>query len=434
MKDAIALGLHIRNEDPNLNDSKRETRIRTWWSLYCLDRLVTVILGRPSALRDDGCSVPLPLPIKEDQLATFFANIAINDPPKSHGLEDLRQKSSASGAVCPLMHFITSGEAAVSVNTDHFFKSRVELAIITGEVLAELYSASSGENSWHQAQGKIQDLIKTIDQWREKAFPKEFDFLVPLSADTPFLRERLTLGFFYNSAKILAGRPCLCPLNDRIEHQTMQSKELNIKEARACVNAARATVDLLPDKPDPVLLYRNGPWWCQIHLLMQAASILMLELSFNCEHMQHDKQNIVNALKKLGRWLHKMGENSRAAERAFKHLSELTPKVNVDLSPPAVPHVQSHLDAKYPQHELLVDPMQSLHGVHGVVDFMDVNHTLQLPQGTSTTQPFTTYDSMNYGVAQPVYDEFGILNYASWPAALGGGQQNGFGGDGGQGM
>ncbi|KAJ9660982.1 hypothetical protein H2201_006710 [Coniosporium apollinis] len=434
VKDAIALGLHIRNEDPNLNDSKRETRIRTWWSLYCLDRLVTVILGRPSALRDHECSVPLPLPIKEDQLATFFANMATSDPPKSHGLEDLRQKSPASAAVSPLMHCVTGGEAAVPLNTDHFFKGRVELAIITGKVLTELYTASSGENSWHQAQSKIQDLVKSIDRWREKALPKEFDFSRPLAADGPFLRERLTLGFFYYSAKILAGRPFLCLVNDRIEHQTMQSKELNNKEARACVNAARAMVGLLPDKPDPAFLYKNGPWWCQIHLLMQAASILMLELSFNCGHMPHDKQNIVNALKKLGRWLHTMGKDNRAAERAFHHLSELAAKVGVDLTPPAVPLAQDVPDAKFPRHEPFLDPMQGMHGLHGVTDFMDVNHTFQPQYSTSVTQPFTTYDSMNYGTALPAYDEFGILTYASWPSALGGGYQNGFGGDGGQGQ
>ncbi|KAJ9641099.1 hypothetical protein H2199_005767 [Coniosporium tulheliwenetii] len=413
-RDAIALGLHIRNEDPNIDHFKRETRIRMWWSLYTLDRLVTVISGRPSAVRDDECSVPFPLPIKEDHLATFFAETPTSDPPRSHGLEDLRRKSSDAEAVPPRLYYITGGPQAVRVITDHFLKSHVELAVITGKLITELYTASSGERSWTQAQDKIRNLGKEIDYWREKAFPKQFNFSGPLSADIPFLRERLTLGFFYYSAKMLAGRPCLYSINDRIEHQTMQSKEFNIDEARACVNAARAMVDLLPDKPDPVFLYKNGPWWCQVHLLMQASSILMLELSFSCEHMRHEKRQIVDSLKKLVRWLRRMGEDNNAADRACDHivrlLEKVAPKIDVDVSDivsppsaPAMPIAQVFFGPTNPFQPPFTDQPQDMQGMMGLAHF---DHGFQPQYQTNVQQPSTTYQPLYDGNMQAAYDSF----------------------------
>ncbi len=61
---AQGIGLHVETEDakpprgqPHL---KAEVRRRIWHSLYVLDRLLALQLGRPPAVHDDDCNVSLP--------------------------------------------------------------------------------------------------------------------------------------------------------------------------------------------------------------------------------------------------------------------------------------------------------------------------------------------------------------------------------------
>lgn len=65
----VKIGLSVRfaqglrlNQEPaeNLKISEQETRRRTFWSLYVLDRLVSVGPNRPPVFLDDDCTVHLP--------------------------------------------------------------------------------------------------------------------------------------------------------------------------------------------------------------------------------------------------------------------------------------------------------------------------------------------------------------------------------------
>lgn len=64
---AQSVGLHVdlkaAKKDRNVGDSEsetQETRRRVWYSLYVLDRLVALQLGRPPAISDEDCYVSLP--------------------------------------------------------------------------------------------------------------------------------------------------------------------------------------------------------------------------------------------------------------------------------------------------------------------------------------------------------------------------------------
>ena len=59
---AQAIGLHVEL-DPRVKSQapwKAEARRRVWYSLYVLDRLLSLQLGRPPAIHDDDCHVLLP--------------------------------------------------------------------------------------------------------------------------------------------------------------------------------------------------------------------------------------------------------------------------------------------------------------------------------------------------------------------------------------
>ena len=51
---------------------KAEVGRRTWYSLYVLDRLLSLQLGRPPAIHDDDC--PRSLPSRTDEAGTDWEN------------------------------------------------------------------------------------------------------------------------------------------------------------------------------------------------------------------------------------------------------------------------------------------------------------------------------------------------------------------------
>jgi hypothetical protein len=57
---ALALGLHLRNEDPAADESMREYRSQIWWSLHAIECLVSSITGRPPVAKSEDCTVPHP--------------------------------------------------------------------------------------------------------------------------------------------------------------------------------------------------------------------------------------------------------------------------------------------------------------------------------------------------------------------------------------
>lgn len=66
-----SIGLHVNVEEPSVaeagtpQDSYSESRARVWYCLYVLDRLLALQLGRPPAISDQDCHVPIPHPLAE---------------------------------------------------------------------------------------------------------------------------------------------------------------------------------------------------------------------------------------------------------------------------------------------------------------------------------------------------------------------------------
>lgn len=66
-----SIGLHVNVEEPSVaeagtqQDSYSESRARVWYCLYVLDRLLALQLGRPPAISDQDCHVPIPHPVAE---------------------------------------------------------------------------------------------------------------------------------------------------------------------------------------------------------------------------------------------------------------------------------------------------------------------------------------------------------------------------------
>lgn len=60
---AISLGLHQEVDDPGMDIVEREHRRRVWWSVYSMDRILSVKSGNPISIHDEDIDVAWPGPI-----------------------------------------------------------------------------------------------------------------------------------------------------------------------------------------------------------------------------------------------------------------------------------------------------------------------------------------------------------------------------------
>jgi hypothetical protein len=78
-----------------------------------------------------------------------------------------------------------------------------------------------------------------------------------------------------------------------------------------CIAAASHAIDLLPNSFDPVNLYKHGPWFSQVSLIMQACAIIMLQMSFR--ESRPSVQELATKVEKLISWLREMAMHNTAA-------------------------------------------------------------------------------------------------------------------------
>jgi len=343
---ATALGINLRNES-STPDSHKEIRYRVWWSLYILEHHLGGMTGRATAIFDEACTTPLPVPYDEDRFGTqdvlnLFGRemqkstrnpIAWPPPSSAKGSTSSSDRSrsvssSKPGSATPArnvtdMNWAASAPASASL----FFLQYVQLARLTQDIM-NLYNPQVTQSRWSQVQAKIAGLEKSLEHWYTH-LPSVFDF--KRERHQEYLEYRLSLGFFYHSSRIIVNRPCLCRLDRRIPKQSVPSRDFNRDAAVRCVNAALEMLALIPDEPNAVTLNSVGPWWKIVYYLMQAAIVMMLELSFRAAHMPSEAGNILETCKKTVRWLHELGKENPSAARAWHfcnaQLREIAPKI-----------------------------------------------------------------------------------------------------------
>lgn len=65
---AYEMGLHLCSRESGHSNQEIDTRRRTWWCLYLLDRRTSVSLGRPWAINDKDLDVSFPTPYDDLRL------------------------------------------------------------------------------------------------------------------------------------------------------------------------------------------------------------------------------------------------------------------------------------------------------------------------------------------------------------------------------
>jgi hypothetical protein len=224
-------------------------------------------------------------------------------------------------------------------NQDSFLNAYVDLDLIQHKTLSNLYSARPAIHSWRHMQKEIFSLTTELNRWALQALPHS---LSAASIAEPSLgREQSVLHFYYLSVKICITRPCLCRSDLRSKGQNEKSAEFNWKTAEACVQAAMDLALLLPEPLNSRWIYEKGPWWSSVHIsksqfctkkgrltfvVMQAITVLLLELAQGTIHWPTDPSNIATCVEKLTRWLKAMSSNDVVSERAYNIVCKMLSK------------------------------------------------------------------------------------------------------------
>lgn len=346
MRGALALGLHLRNLGSCTSETSKEIRYRVWWSLYTVEHLLTVITGRPSCIVDSSCTTPLPVPFDESDFQKDDVAQLISATGRSSYLDRMPMSNSAAN-----LDSNTDDEASETTEEGEpnmtraewlkslppcmslYFLQLTSLTTVAKRMTVKLYGPEALQSPWASTEFTIQSLMLEIDSWFMN-LPSAYDFTSTQTSQCP-LGQRMGLAFLFYSTKIGITRPCLCRLdNSQIEDDKTQ--EFCSKTAAECVESACHMLTLFPDAPDAALLHRMTPWWCTLHYLMQAVTVLLLELSFQTPHMSEKATMVSKAAKKAVDWLSTLSKTNMASERAWNLcdgiLRRLAPQVGMSMS------------------------------------------------------------------------------------------------------
>lgn len=136
IRTAQSMGLHVQSQsvimDNSLSLLSMERRSRLWYSMYVLDRLLSLQLGRPPAIHDADCDVPL---------------------PSRAGDCDIDWENGA----IPSM---TEGSS-----TGDYFLAVISFSKVIGHVLRDLYSPSAGQGQQVNLYS-TKELDRELTQWK----------------------------------------------------------------------------------------------------------------------------------------------------------------------------------------------------------------------------------------------------------------------------
>lgn len=357
VRSCITLGINLKNTSENMSNMAKEARYRVWWTLYSFEHLLGIMTGRATSILDGICTSPLPFPFDEEYMSHPMATwILFNAEQRKELVED--------SLACIMVHQMPSNPAggkhakytdsprdtswlrSIPVNLALCHLYYTDLSVIAQEVVIKVYSIDCAITPWPHIENRIGELRARLDLWHAN-LREEFRFTeAPIErADDGLglLRGRLFLAFYYYSTRITLGRPCLCRHDAQQPQPGSGEGRFSHQISIMTLDSSRQMLGLISDDPDPTTLYQTCPWWAVLHYLMQATTILLLELSLGCVHAPQDETKFLEAAKKGVRWFYAMSERSVASRRAWQlcdlNLRRIATGMNYDLTDmPVLPY------------------------------------------------------------------------------------------------
>ncbi|KAL4978587.1 fungal-specific transcription factor domain-containing protein [Aspergillus desertorum] len=186
MRTAIDLGLHRKANEINLDPITAQMRRRLFWTVYYLERVVSMSLGRPFSITDRHIDLPLPVDIDDDVRDPALL------PPESPATTSPYGNSNGNST----NHRITSLTFSIYLITLRRIDSRIQ---------HKIYRA---DRPLHSLRSKMDRLFLELEEWKVSALQR----FTGSDLDYPMLH--------YNRALRLLIQPFLpsLPLTDPYYH------------------------------------------------------------------------------------------------------------------------------------------------------------------------------------------------------------------------
>jgi hypothetical protein len=355
LRSALSLGINLRLTDDRTLNASKEARSRLWWSIFCLEHLLTSMHGRASGVGESLCAVAAPIPVDEE----YFEQPDIQRLFHDHRVRDSQLHLTVFETVNIHTPTNTSTNwiSQCKPSSSLFFYYLVDLALLSQAVLNKVYSIEGVREGSSQTEYRLQKYSTLMDRWLAK-LPSNYQFTIPSSgpwhlnhpklddSSGPYARECICLAMTYFSSRITLCRPCLSHTHS---HTPGDSRTKLVSDmATQCLQAACALVSILPETPDIPWLARVTPWWSILHFLMQATTALLLGLSHASVSNDAESssrmsvplnENDIGAAmietRKVFFWIHAMAAVDPAARRAFLMIEGVMKRIcgslNIDL-------------------------------------------------------------------------------------------------------
>lgn len=358
VRSAITLGINMKNTSAFTASTSKEARNLVWWCLYSFEHMLGIMTGRATCILDGVSTAPLPLPFEGDQLQEPLAARLLNDIDLRNeyvgnvmASSFLRQMSTNPFGGTDAKHTDTPRDVkwlqSLPPTNALCYLYYADLAVVSQEIVNRVYSPDCAMVPWAHIENRIGVLRSRIDLWQVNLH-RSFDFTRRDTDDPELVRCRLFLAFHYYSARITLGRPCLCRRDAHLGSQGNKKPSFSHVMAVITLESAFQMLDLIPGLPDAIQLYEIGPWWCVLHYLMQAVTVLLLELSFGSIHVPDKEREILESAKKGTRWLYFMSQFSIASRRAWQlcdlNLRKIALGMNYDISDMPTIDYETHPD------------------------------------------------------------------------------------------
>lgn len=304
------MGLNLRSESNYVTLASKESRYKVWWSLYTLETLLGVMLGRPIGVEKEFCTTPFPVPFEEQDFSGAKVIQVMSDNRLRNNLLG-HVLAGPIGDVSPALTGQSIRAAMELLRPNHvlYFVCLVDLARLMRQVIEALYAPDVSQHLPTDPEIVIADLNIKADVWVSK-LPTAFRF-----TDENRLTNRdyrcLRLGLQYYSTKILIGKPCL----QSLDQFSAGEDRFYEKTADGCVEAACKMLDLFPAAFDATWLTEVAPWWSVLHYIVQATTVLLIRVSGSADPTPSRK--LRHALDKASRWLSGMSLKDLASQRAY---------------------------------------------------------------------------------------------------------------------
>lgn len=312
--------MHLQNVTPRMTVAEKDFRVRIWYSILSLERVLAVMTGRPSMVHDKDCSVPLPSLDYHDPL---LAGVGYRDESQDLSSMGYGTRILAPASIAPMTkdfikrpRLLTNPPISIV-----YFRYFAELNALAQDVLFQLYNPNIRHLKWSEIHRRILELDDGAIQWAS-VLPKVLDILVP-SLDTRNEPYRIAIAILLNSVRMIINRPCLCRLDRKISNQSSKSAEASRESASKCVHLARAILTYLPNEPDLKKNHSGPLWWMLHHHLKRATTVLLLELAYRSVHMPSEWEEILVDAKKGVTWLRALATYSVATKNSWVKLSRL---------------------------------------------------------------------------------------------------------------